>query len=163
MHHDSHLEAEAFLAELDGFQVNEQDLVRILRPHKQEAWDVCVVSFNAATKKPFYVFFDCKTDAEFADFQIDKYIRRDLADPEQYRHIKAMMGSSRDFLFVYLSMHEGFTGQAVPAENDEEKDLASRCVFLGRTNTLELLGPFSEIYRVARSSLSNSMSSSGNE
>jgi len=160
LHHDSHKDSAAFLAELDSFQVSEQLPVRILRPNKQEAWDMCVVSYNSVTKKPFYVFFDCKSGPEFSDSRSNKYMLNTMANPVQYRHTRAMMGSSRDFLFVYLMTHEKLATEVVSAENEKDKDLASRCIFLDRFNTLELLGPFSEIYQVARSSYSRSLDSS---
>jgi hypothetical protein len=41
----------------------------------------------------------------------------------------------------------------LPAVTPDEADLPSRCMVLGRDDTLALLGPFSEIYKTARAAL----------
>jgi hypothetical protein len=146
----SYTSPEAFLRELDGVQVSKVEPVRVLRSAPSESWDVCVKVLNAATEQPFYVFFECKSGAEFAHGQSDGRILDVLSDSKQYKHTKDVLGPSRSFLYVYCSSHVGMETETLPATDDDSGDLPSRAIVLGRTGTLDLVGPFSEIYRVAR-------------
>jgi hypothetical protein len=105
---------------------------------------------NAATEQPFYVFFECKSGAEFVSGQSNVGVRKTLSEPKQYRHTKDVLGPSRSFLYVYCSSHVGMATETLPATDDDSGHLPSRAIVLGRAGTLDLVGPFSEIYRVAR-------------
>jgi hypothetical protein len=148
----SYTSPEAFLRELDGVQVSKVEPVRVLRSAPSESWDVCVKVLNAATEQPFYVFFECKSGAEFVSGQNNVGVRKTLSEPKQYRHTKDVLGPSRSFLYVYCSSHVGMATETLPATDDDSGHLPSRAIVLGRTGTLDLVGPFSEIYRVARAS-----------
>jgi NADPH-dependent glutamate synthase beta subunit-like oxidoreductase len=66
---------------------------------------------------------------------------------------KAVLGSSRPFLYVYRSTYPDLPSRVLPAVTPDEADLPSRCMVLGRDDTLALLGPFAEIYKTARAAL----------
>ena len=73
------------------------------------------------------------------------------------------MGPSRPFFYVYRSTYVGLTSQVLPATTSDEANLPSRCMVLGREDTLALLGPFSEIYRVARAGAGEALESEANK
>ena len=60
------------------------------------------------------------------------------------------MGPSRPFFYVYRSTYVSLTSRVLAATPLDEANLPSRCMVLGREDTLALLGPFSEIYQTAR-------------
>jgi hypothetical protein len=73
-----------------------------------------------------------------------------------------------DYVFIYCVAHEdvpdgtlrleegedGAVGGVEGGAATEQDHLPRHCAVMGRDSTLELLGPFAELYRVARSSLS---------
>jgi hypothetical protein len=140
----------AFLDELDGVEVSVKHPVRILRSSPGDSWDVCVKAYNPNSGRPFYVFFDCKSGAEFEPGRNNARIEEDLRAREQYNHTTTVLGSSRDHLFIYCITHEGVPESTLSLHADRKGDLGG--AIMGRDGTFELLGPFAELYRVARSS-----------
>jgi hypothetical protein len=159
----------AFLAELDALVVDESRPVRLIRSAEGESWDMCVKARDPATGKAFLVFFDDKSSAEFDNKSSAKFDDKSSAefkeaqesikamkfatDPKQYANTKAVLGPSRPFLYVYRSTYPNLPSQVLPAVDPNEAALPSRCLVLGREDTLALLGPFSEIYKTARAAL----------
>ena len=147
----------AFLAELDALEVDERRPVRLVRPCEgkgdsggrkadSSSWGLCIKTWDPATGGSFLVFFDDKTSVgEVGD--------GGKAFTANYAHTKAVLGPSRPFLYIYRSAHEDLPSRVLPAETPAEADLPSRCLVLGRADTLTLLGPFAEIYRVACAAL----------
>jgi hypothetical protein len=140
----------AFLDELDGVEVSANHPVRILRSSPGDSWDVCIKAYNSNTGRPFYVFFDCKSGAEFEPGRNNARIEEDLRAREQYNHTSTVLGSSRDHLFIYCITHEGVPESTLSLLADRKGDF--RGAIMGRDSTFELLVPFAELYRVARSS-----------
>jgi hypothetical protein len=140
----------AFLDELDGVEVSVECPVRILRSAAKDSWDVCVKAYNPNTGRPFHVFFDCKSGAEFEPGRSNTRIEEDLLKRKQYNHTTTVLGSARDHLFIYCITHEGVLESTLSLHADNKSDIGG--AIMGRESTLELLGPFAELYRVARSS-----------
>jgi len=143
--------ARVFLDELNGVEVSTSCPVRIMRSAPGDAWDVGLKAHNAATGLPFYVFFECKSGAEFVAAQSNNKVVAMLKKAKQYLHMKKVLGTTHSFLFVYCSSHEGLETRPLPPTDADSASLPSRAVVLNRLDTLNFLGPFSEIYRVARS------------
>ena len=61
-----------------------------------------------------------------------------------------MLSSARDHLFIYCITHEGVPESTLSLLADRKGDFCG--AIMGRDSTFELLGPFAELYRVARSS-----------
>jgi hypothetical protein len=153
----------AFLTELDALVVDEIRPVRLIRSAKDESWDSCVKVYDPATGGAFLVFFDDKSSAEFIGAQGGDGATKFVKNPKQYSKTKAVLGPSRPFLYVYRSTYVGLTSQVLPATTSDEANLPSRCMVLGREDTLALLGPFSEIYRVARAGAGEALESEANK
>jgi hypothetical protein len=143
-------EGDAFLAELDGVEVSADFPICILRSSPGDSWDVCVKAYNPNTGRPLYVFFDCESGVEFEPGRNSARIEEDLRAREQYNHTSTVLGSSRDHLFIYCITHEGVPESTLSLHADQKGDLGG--AIMGRDSTFELLGPFAELYRVARSS-----------
>jgi hypothetical protein len=151
----------AFLAELDALVVDESRPVRLIRSAESESWDMCVKARDPATGKAFLVFFDDKSSAEFVDESSAEFKEAQesikptkfATNPKQYTNTKAVLGLSRPFLYVYRSTYVDLPSRVLPAVDPNEAALPSRCLVLGREDTLALLGPFAEIYRTARAAL----------
>jgi hypothetical protein len=143
-------EGVAFLAELDGIEVSADIPIRILRSSSGDSWDVCVKAYNPNTGRPFHVFFDCKSGAEFEPGRKNTRIEEDLLKRKQYNHTATVLGSARDHLYIYCITHEGVLESTLSLHADSKSDIGG--AIMGRESTLELLGPFAELYRVARSS-----------
>lgn len=150
VHASSRQSKGSFLSELDGIEVSVMRPVRILRSAEKDSWDVCVKAYNPDTGRPFHVFFDCKSGAEFEPGRNNTRIEEDLRKREQYNHTTTVVSSARDHLFIYCITHEGVPESALSLHADD----VSGCdgAIMGRESTFELLGPFAELYRVARSS-----------
>ena len=142
----------AFLAELDALVVDKSRPVRLIRSAESESWDMCVKARDPATGRAFLVFFDDKSSAEFKETQESIKATKFATNPKQYANTKAVLGPSRPFLYVYRSTYPDLPSRVLPAVTDEA-DLPSRCLVLGREDTLNLLGPFAEIYKTARAAL----------
>jgi hypothetical protein len=140
----------AFLDELDAVKVSVKRHVRTLRSSPGDSWDVCVKAYNPNTGRPFHVFFDCKSGAEYEPGRNNARVVEDLLKREQYNHTSTVLGSSRDHLFIYCITHEGVPESTLSLHADSKSDIGG--AIMGRESTLELLGPFAELYRVARSS-----------
>ena len=171
--------AGAFLAELDAIDVGAEHPVRILRSAPDDSWDVCVKAYNPATRRPFHVFFDCKSGSEFEPERNNTKIKEDLRARNQYAVTSTALALSssdgsppRDFVFVYCVTHEDIPDGMLPLEEGEggavqggaateQGRLPRNCAVMGRDSTIKLLGPFAEMYRVARSSLSRFLTSAG--
>jgi hypothetical protein len=171
--------ADAFLAELDAIDVGAEHPVRILRSAPDDSWDVCVKAYNPATRRPFHVFFDCKSGAEFEPGRNNTKIKEDLRAISQYAVTSTALAPSssdgsppRDYVFIYCVTHEDIPDGMLPLEEGEggavqggaateQGRLPRNCAVMGRDSTLKLLGPFAELYRVARSSLSRFLTSAG--
>ena len=153
---NSYKKKAAFLTELDALEVDESRPVRLIRSAEKESWDSCVKVYDPATGGAFHVFFDDKSSIEFNEAQGgdagSKFVENPdfVGDPRQYAHTKAVLGPSRPFFYVYRSTYVGLTSRVLPATPPDEANLPSRCMVLGREDTLALLGPFSEIYQTAR-------------
>jgi hypothetical protein len=143
----------AFLAELDALVVDKSRPVRLIRSAESESWDMCVKAHDPATGGAFLVFFDDKSSAEFKDAQESIKAAKFATNPKQYASTKAVLGPSRPFLYVYRSTYPDLPSRVLPAVTPDEADLPSRCMVLGRDDTLALLGPFAEIYKTARAAL----------
>jgi hypothetical protein len=143
----------AFLAELDALVVDKSCPVRLIRSAESESWDMCVKAHDPATGGAFLVFFDDKSSAEFKDAQESIKAAKFATNPKQYASTKAVLGPSRPFLYVYRSTYPDLPSRVLPAVTPAEADLPSRCMVLGRDDTLALLGPFAEIYKTARAAL----------
>lgn len=154
-------DAPAFLAELDALVVDKSRPVRLIRPAESESWDLCVKVCDPATGGAFLVFFDDKSSAEFIGAQSGDAGSKFVKNPKQYSKNKAVLGPSRPFHYVYRSTYVGLTSQVLPATTSDEANLPSRCMVLGREDTLALPGPFSEIYRVARAAAGEALESEG--
>jgi hypothetical protein len=139
-----------FLDELDSVEVNVKRPVCILRSAEKDSWDVCVKAYNPNTGRPFHVFFDCKSGAEFEPGRKNTRIEEDLLKRKQYNHTATVLGSARDHLYIYCITHEGVLESTLSLHADSKSDIGG--AIMGRESTLELLGPFAELYRVARSS-----------
>ena len=63
------------------------------------------------------------------------------------------MGPSRPFFYIYRSTYVDLPSKVLPATTPAEAGLPSRCMVMGRDDTLNLLGPFAEIYQTARAAL----------
>jgi hypothetical protein len=152
-----------------------------------DSWDICIKVYIAATGQPLHVFFDCKSGAEYEPAMTSKVVNVELQNATQFHNTASSLGSSRQMIYVYLSTHVDIATRvllSIPStsangEDDREAvgsesqnarkrkkpkgDTAvasSRicaCAVLGRMDTLNLLGPYSEVYRVARATLSNSL------
>jgi len=144
--------AGAFLDELDAVVVSVKCPVRILRSAEGDSWDVCVKAYNPTTGRPFHVFFDCKSGAEFEPGMNSTSVENDLRERKQYNRTATVLGSARDHIFVYCVSHEGVPEGTLSSHSDDETEVGG--AIMGRESLLELLGPFAELYRVARSSLS---------
>ena len=136
-----------FLADLDALEVNVSRPVRLIRPMEGESWDLCVKALNPATGEAFLVFFDDKSSTEFDEGKTPLTLNEVTDHQKQYNRTKAVLGPSRPFLYVYRSTY--VPSQVLPAANRAEDALPSRCLVLGREDTLSLLGPFAEIYQAA--------------
>jgi len=143
----------AFLAELDALVVDKSRPVRLIRSAESESWDMCVKAHDPATGGAFLVFFDDKSSAEFKEAQESIKATKFATNPKQYANTKAVLGPSRPFLYVYRSTYPDLPSRVLPAVTPDEADLPSRCMVLGRDDTLALLGPFAEIYKTARAAL----------
>ena len=143
----------AFLAELDALVVDKSRPVRLIRSAESESWDMCVKARDPATGGAFLVFFDDKSSTEFKDAQESIKATKFATNPKQYANTKAVLGPSRPFLYVYRSTYPDLPSRVLPAVTPDEADLPSRCMVLGRDDTLALLGPFAEIYKTARAAL----------
>jgi len=143
----------AFLAELDALVVDESRPVRLIRSAEGESWDSCVKVYDPATGGAFHVFFEDKSSAEFSEAQNTKAGSKFVDKSKQYDKTKDAMGPSRPFLYIYRSTYVGVSSQVLPATTPAEAGLPSRCMVMGREDTLNLLGPFSEIYQTARAAL----------
>ena len=139
-----------FLAELDALEVSKRRPVRLIRPTKGESWDLCVKALNPATGGAFCFFFDDKSRTEFDEGKTPLTLDEVTNHQKQYLHTKAVLGPSRPFLYVYRSTYVDLLSQVLPAADAAETALPSRCMVLGREDTLALLGPFAEIYQAAR-------------
>jgi len=135
--------------------VDESRPVRLIRSAIGERWDSCVKARDPATGKAFLVFFDDKSSVEFSEAQKSMSVNatKFASDPEQYVDIKTILGPSRPFFYIYRSTYVDLPSQVLPATTPAEACLPSRCMVLGREDTLNLLGPFAEIYLTARASL----------
>ena len=114
---------------------------------------MCVKAYNPSTGRPFHVFFDCKSGAEFEPARNNPNLRveEDLCKTrERYNHTTTVLGSARDHLFIYCITHEGVPEGTLSPLADDGSGIAG--AIMGRDSTFELLGPFAELYRVARSS-----------
>jgi hypothetical protein len=111
---------------------------------------VCVKAYNPSTGRPFHVFFDCKSGAEFVPGRNNARIEKDLIKREQYNQTTTVLGSARDHLYIYCITHEGVPEDTLSLNTDNKSDVGG--AIMGRDGTFELLGPFAELYRVARSS-----------
>ena len=138
-----------FLAELDAIEVSADFPIRILRSAPNDSWDVCVKAYNPSTGRPFHVFFDCKSGAEFVPGRNNDRIENDLIKREQYNLTTTVLGSARDHLYIYCITHEGVPEDTLSL-NTDKSDVGG--AIMGRDGTFKLLGPFAELYRVARSS-----------
>jgi hypothetical protein len=145
----------AFLAELDALVVDDQRPVRLIRSAEGESWDLCVKARDPATGEAFLVFFDDKSSVEFSEVQKSMSVNatKFVKKPEQYDHTKTVLGPSRPFFYIYRSTYVDLPSKVLPAMTPAEAGLPSRCMVMGREDTLNLLGPFSEIYLTARASL----------
>jgi hypothetical protein len=143
----------AFLAELDALVVDESRPVRLIRSAESESWDMCVKARDPATGGAFLVFFDDKSSTESKEAQESIKATKFATNPKQYANTKAVLGPSRPFLYVYRSTYPDLPSRVLPAVTPDEADLPSRCMVLGRDDTLALLGPFAEIYKTARAAL----------
>jgi hypothetical protein len=132
-------EGVAFLAELDGVEVSADFPICILRSSPGDSWDVCVKAYNPNSGRPFYVFFDCKSGAEFEPGRNNARIEEDLRAREQYNHTTTVLGSSRDHLFIYCITHEGVPESTLSLHADNGNGLDD--TIMGRDSTLKLLGP----------------------
>jgi hypothetical protein len=139
-----------FLDELDAVDVSVKRPVRILRSSSGDSWDVCVKAYNPNTGRPFHVFFDCKSGAEFEPGRNNARVEVDLRKRKQYSHTTTVLSSARDHLFIYCITHEGVPESALSLHADDVSGFDG--AIMGRDSTFELLGPFAELYRVARSS-----------
>jgi hypothetical protein len=61
-----------------------------------------------------------------------------------------VLSSARDHLFIYCITHEGVPESTLSLHADNGSGLDD--AIMGRDGTLKLLGPFADLYRVARSS-----------
>jgi hypothetical protein len=111
---------------------------------------VCVKAYNPSTGRPFHVFFDCKSGAEFVPGRNNDRIEKDLIKREQYSQTTTVLGSARDHLYIYCITHEGVPEDTLSLNTDNKIDVGG--AIMGCDGTFELLGPFAELYRVARSS-----------
>jgi hypothetical protein len=152
-----------FLADLDALEVSRRRPVRIIRPMEGESWDLCIKALNPATGEAFLVFFDDKSSTEFDEGKTPLTLNEVTGHQKQYNHTKAVLGPSRPFLYVYCSTYMGVPSQVLPAANRAEKALPSRCLVMGREDTLSLLGPFAEIYKAARAAVGNKFGKRGEE
>jgi hypothetical protein len=143
----------SFLADLDALEVSVSRPVRLIRPMEGESWDLCVKALNLATGEAFLVFFDDKSSTEFDEGKTPLTLNEVTGHQKQYNHTKVVLGPSRPFLYVYRSTYMGVPSQVLPAANRAEDALPSRCLVMGRNDTLSLLGPFAEIYKAARAAV----------
>ena len=157
-----------FLAELDAIEVSADFPIRILRSAPYDSWDVCVKAYNPSTGRPFHVFFDCKSGAEFVPGRNNSIVEKLLRGRKQYINTATVLSSGtaggppRDLLFLYCITHEGIPEGTLPLREGEAGGLVvngrdllpHHCAIMGRDRTLELIGPFAELYRTVRSSLS---------
>jgi hypothetical protein len=115
---------------------------------------VCVKAYNPNTGRPFHVFFDCKSGAEFEPGRNSARVEADLRERKQFNHTTTVLGSDptlpRDLVYIYCITHEGVPEGTLSLHPDNKSDIGG--AIMGRESTLELLGPFAELYRVARSS-----------
>jgi hypothetical protein len=142
-----------FLADLGALEVSVSRPVRLIRPMEGESWDLCVKALNPATGEAFIVFCDDKSSTEFDEGKTPLTLNEVTDHQKQYNRTKAVLGPSRPFLYVYRSTYVDVPSQVLPAANRGEDALPSRCLVLGREDTLSLLGPFAEIYQAARAAV----------
>ena len=160
----------AFLDELDAVEVSVKRPVRILRSSPGDSWDVCIKAYNPSTGRPFHVFFDCKSGAEFEPASNNLRVEEDLClrkTRERYNHTTTVLGSARDHLFICCSTHKDIpegTKLLSPSKSlhaDNVNRGGSYGAIMGCDSTLLLIEPFAELYRVARlTSTSTSASTS---
>ena len=133
--------------------VDESRPVRLIRSAESESWDSCVKVYDPATGGAFHVFFEDKSSAEFSEAQNTEAGSKFVEDPYQYTNTTAVMGPSRPFFYIYRSTYVDLPSKVLPATTPAEAGLPSRCMVMGREDTLNLLGPFAEIYQTARAAL----------
>jgi hypothetical protein len=161
----------AFLAELDAIEVSADRPIRILRSAHGDSWDVCVKAHNPDTGRPFHIFFDCKSGAEFVPGRNNSVVEDLLRERQQYINTATVLSSGtaggppRDHVYIYCITHDGIPEGTLPLRKGEAGGLVvngrdllpHHCAIMGRDRTLELLGPFAELYRAVRSSLSHKL------
>jgi len=126
---------------------------------------VCVKAHNPDTERPFHIFFDCKSGSEYAPGRNNTKIEQILREKRQFIDTTTVLSFSVDYLYIYCITHEGVPEgtlslqvgdkDAVGVAVNERDHLPHLGAIMGRDSTLELLGPFAELYSVARSSLSS--------
>ena len=161
----------AFLAELDAIEVSADRPIRILRSARGDSWDVCVKAHNPDTGRPFHIFFDCKSGAEFVPGRNNSTVEELLRERQQYINTATVLSSGtaggppRDHVYIYCITHDGIPEGTLPPHKGEAGGLVvngrdllpHHCAIMARDRTLELLGPFAELYRAVRSSLSHKL------
>jgi hypothetical protein len=90
--------------------------------------------FVAEKKSPVYVFFNTKSSSET--------IEHIKADPREYLHTAEVLrdssGRRPPFLYAYVSAYDG-----------DSCVLGGNGIIVGRNDSLDILGPFAELYNVA--------------
>ena len=161
----------AFLAELDAIEMSADCPIRILRSAPGDSWDVCVKAHNPDTGRPFHIFFDCKSGAEFVPGRNNSIVDELLRERQQYINTATVLSSGtaggppRDHVYIYCITHDDIPEGTLPLRKGEAGGLVvngrdllpHHCAIMGRDRTLELLGPFAELYRAVRSSLSHKL------
>jgi hypothetical protein len=112
------------------------------RPKNEESFDLCVkVSYSG---EPLYVFIDNKSAKEPSDKEVP-VLKTSVSElpggGEQYSRMKAIMDEKKlPFFYLYASTHD-----------DETSVVDGRAIYMGRTDTISMLGPLGPLCRMARS------------
>jgi hypothetical protein len=141
----------AYLQELDDVKVTVMSPVTMILPTKSsknmEAWDLCLKVLYAGANdepQPVFVFIDNKAMEERPNRQQQpvaiqpQSIEKMPKKGRQYSRTKDVIGNRFPFLFIYAT-----TDNVVTYSTD-------RAIYMGKRETLAMLGPFAELCQVGR-------------
>jgi len=133
------------LSFLESIEIGD-NMLAIILPSKGEAWDVCL-KLQVSGSRHAYIFMDVKSKQEPTNMDSSELkITETCKSFRQSIHTGNMMragGLSDDYLYIYMTTHEGNTFSV-------NASLAPNTIVMASDTSLHFLGPLAGIYRVVR-------------
>jgi hypothetical protein len=113
--------------------------VVVIIPKAGEAWDVGVKMMSSSSSEPLYIFIDNKSRLENATEINSTTVKAMPKGGRQYKKTKKVIGDRLKFVYIYATMI------------DKPSYCVDNAIFMGRNESIKMMGPLAELCRVDRS------------